>query len=192
MTEEAESVPASNGVEGLEDDDTIELPLTEEDMLALSRAAETEHAETRLHKSALITAGAFLRDLSVRSGTRRWPLVLASSVSGIAIGVVLGMVVADRISTVTISAPSSATHSAESLDSPVRFGNPFDASEVFEFQPGTSVDQARQSVAATLLQRGRDRQQMGLVKNNRPTPGPAADRARIARNSEPRAGSSWR
>src|SRR5262249_36735132 len=144
MTEEEESVPASNGVQRLEavagshvrhaNDDTIELPLTEEDMLALSRAAEKEHAETSLHKSALITAaGAFVRDPSLRSRTRSWPLVLASSVLGIAIGVVLGVVVADRISTVTTNAPASATHSAESLDSPVRFGNPFDASEVFEF-----------------------------------------------------------
>jgi hypothetical protein len=202
MTEEEESVPASNGVERLEavagshvrhaTDDTIELPLTEEDMLALSRAAKKEHAETSLHKSALIAAGAFLRDLSVRSRTPGWALVLASSVLGIAVGVVLGVVVADRISTVTISAPPSARHSAESLDSPVRFGNPFDASEVFEFPPGTSVDQARQSVAAMLLQRARDRQRMGLVRSNRPTPDPVADRARIARNSEPRAVSSWR
>jgi len=200
MTEEEQSVPASNRVERLEavagshvrhaNDDTIELPLTQEDMLALSRAAEKEHAETNLHKSALITAGRFLRDLSVRSRTRRWPLVLASSALGIVIGVVLGVVVADRISTVTISPPPSATHSLASLDSPVRFGNPFDASEVFEFPPGTSVDQARQSVAAILLQRARDRQRMGLVKSNRPTPGPAADRARIARNSEPPAVSS--
>jgi hypothetical protein len=201
MTEEEEG-PRSSGVERFEavagphvrhaTDDTIELPLTEEDILALSRAAEKEHAKTSVHKSALITAGAFLRDLSVRSRTRTWPLVLAFSVLGTAIGVVLGVVVADRISTVTISAPPSATHLAESLDSTVRFGNPFDASEVFEFPPGTSVDQARQSVAAMLLQRARDRQRMGLVKSNRPTPGPAADRASIARNSEPRAVSSWR
>jgi hypothetical protein len=202
MTEEEESVPASTRVERLEavagshvctsTDDTIELPLIQEDMLALSRAAENEHAETNLQKSGLIAAGRFLRDLSVRCRTRRWPLVLAASVLGIAIGVVLGVVVADRISNVTASPPPSATHSAASLDSPVRFGNPFDASEIFEFPPGTSVDQARQSVAAMLLQRARDRQRMGLVKSNRPTPRPATDRARIARNSEPRAVSNWR
>jgi len=202
MAEEEESVPASTGVESLEwvtgshvsqaNDDTIELPLTEEDMLALSRAAEEKHVETSLHKSALITAGAFLRDLSVRFRTHRLALVLACSVLGIATAVMLGVVVADRISTVTISAPPLATHSAESLDSPVRFGNPFDASEVFEFPPGTSVDQARQSVAAMLLQRARDRQAAGILKRNRPMPVAAADRARIARNSEPRAVSSWR
>jgi hypothetical protein len=202
MTEEEDSVPSSNRVERLEavvgshlrhaTDDTIELALTEEDMLALSRATDKEQVETSLHKFALITARRFLLDLCVRSRTRRWPLVLASSVSGIAVGVVLGVVGADRVSTATITAPPSARHSTESLDSPVRFGNPFDTSETFEFPPGTSVDQARQLVAAMLLQRARDRQRMGLVKSNQPTPITAADRARTARNSEPRTDSSWR
>jgi hypothetical protein len=40
---------------------------------------------------------------------------------------------------------------------PVRFKNPFDASEVFEFPPGTSTAEARRTVAAILLQRGRER-----------------------------------
>jgi hypothetical protein len=214
MTEEEERVPPSNGVERLEveagphvrhalvrfrmtrasddysaesaddiDDDTIELALTDEDMLALSRAAEEEHAKTSPGKSALIATGAFLRDQSVRS--RIWPAVLASSVLGIVISVALG-VVAHRVPTVTITAPSGAEQSAESLDSPVRFSNPFDASEVFEFPPATSDEQARQSVAATLLQRARDRQVADSAKSNPPTPGAAAHRARVARNSEPR------
>jgi len=202
MTEEQESVSAPMGVEPLgtvavshgchANDDTVELALTEEEMLALSRAAEEGHAKTTLRNSALIAAGAFLRNLSARSRTYRWPLGLASSVLGIATGVVLGVVLADRIFTVTISAPASAPHSAESLESPVRFGNPFDASEVFEFPPGTSVDQARQSVAAALLQRARDRQAAGIVKSGRPMPVATADHTRVVRNSEPPAASSWR
>ena len=48
---------------------------------------------------------------------------------------------------------------------PTRFANPFDASEVFEFPPGTTQDAARESVAETLLQRARDRRiQIGSVK----------------------------
>jgi len=113
-------------------DDTIELALTEEDMLALSRAAEEEQAKTSPGGSAPIVPGAHLRDQSVRS--RRWPQIIASSVLGIVISVALG-VVAHRISMVTITAPSGAEQSAESLDSIVRFSNPFDASEVFEFPP---------------------------------------------------------
>jgi hypothetical protein len=214
MTEEKERVPPSSGAERLEteagphvchalvrlrmtsaseegspkfandiDDDTIELALTEEDMLALSRAAEEEQAETSPDTSARVVTGAYLRDQSMRS--RRWPQIIASSVLVIVISVALG-VVAQRISMVTIpiTAPSGAEQSAKSLDSPVRFSNPFDASEVFEFPPGTSDEQARQSVAAILLQRARDRQVAGAVKSNPPMPG--ARPARVARNSEPR------
>jgi hypothetical protein len=200
MIEEEERGPPSTG-ERLEavanppvrhaNDDTIELPLTEVDMLALSRAAEEEHAETRLHKLALIAAAPFLRDQTTRPRTRRWPPVFASLVLGVVIGVALEIFV-DRISKVTITAPPMAARPTESLDSPVRFGNPFDVSEVFEFPPGTSDDQARESVAAMLLQRARDRQAAGIVKSSRPMPVAAADNARMARNSRPSAASSWR
>ena len=214
MTEEEERVPPSSGAARLEaeeapnvrhalvrsrmtraseddsarftddiGDDTIELALTEEDMLALSRAAEEEQAKTSTGRSAPIVTGAYLRDQSVRS--RRWLQIIASSVLGIVISVALG-VVAHRISMVTITAPSGAEQSAESLDSIVRFSNPFDASEVFEFPPGTSDEQARQSVAAILLQRAHDRQVADAVKSNPAMPGAAAHRARVARNSEPR------
>lgn len=40
---------------------------------------------------------------------------------------------------------------------PVRFKNPFDHSEVFEFPPGTSPAEARQAVAQVLMERARDR-----------------------------------
>ena len=43
---------------------------------------------------------------------------------------------------------------------PVRFTNPFDASEVFEFPPDTSVTEAHDAVANLLLQRARDRRQL--------------------------------
>ena len=136
------------------DDGTIELALTEEDLLALSRAAEAERPETSPGRAGRIVTGDYPRDQSVRS--RRWPQIIGSSLLGIVISVALG-IVAHRISMVTITAPSGAEQSAESVDSPVRFSNPFDASEAFEFPPGTSDEQARQSVAAILLQRARDR-----------------------------------
>jgi hypothetical protein len=40
---------------------------------------------------------------------------------------------------------------------PVRFPNPFDASEVFEFPAGTSEADAHDAVAKLLLKRARDR-----------------------------------
>jgi hypothetical protein len=39
----------------------------------------------------------------------------------------------------------------------VKLVNPFDPSEVFEFPPGTSDDEARDSAAALLLERARQR-----------------------------------
>jgi len=42
-------------------------------------------------------------------------------------------------------------------EAPLRFANPFDPSEVFEFPAGTSEDVARQQVADTLLERARER-----------------------------------
>jgi hypothetical protein len=194
-----EKVRPSTGVERLEaaagphvsqaDDDTIELALTEDEMLTLAQAAEEEHPETSLDGSAFVATGAFLRNHSARF--RRWSLVLASSGLSVAIGVALGVVV-ERSSRVTITVPPWTTRLAESQESPVRFTNPFDPSEVFDFPSGTGADQARESVAAILLQRARDRQAAGIVKSHRPTPGAAQERARIARNSEPRAVSTWR
>jgi hypothetical protein len=40
---------------------------------------------------------------------------------------------------------------------PVRFTNPFDRSEVFDFPAGTSREEARTAVAAILLERARSR-----------------------------------
>jgi hypothetical protein len=51
-------------------------------------------------------------------------------------------------------------------NTPTRFTNPFDASEVFEFPPGTSQDAARESVAQMLLERARQRHaQISSVKH---------------------------
>ena len=40
---------------------------------------------------------------------------------------------------------------------PTQFTNPFDASEVFEFPPGTPKDAARETVAEILLERANER-----------------------------------
>ena len=52
---------------------------------------------------------------------------------------------------------SSASQTALPGDSPTRFANPFDSSEVFEFPAGTSEDEARESVAEILFERARER-----------------------------------
>jgi hypothetical protein len=61
------------------------------------------------------------------------------------------------------TAPRSDTRTPEpppptsTAPEPLRYPNPFDASEVFEFPPGTSEVEARDAVADLLLQRARDR-----------------------------------
>jgi hypothetical protein len=153
MSEEQGRRLLSTEVRRLEADDTIEIALTAEDTLALSQAAEERQAVAILGESASATR-TYCRQQYLRPD--RWPLVLPPALLGMAIGVALG-VAADRIYTVRIESPPGATPPAESREPPVRFRNPFDASEVFEFPPGTSDDSARESVAATLLQRARDR-----------------------------------
>jgi hypothetical protein len=54
---------------------------------------------------------------------------------------------------------------AAQLPEPLRMSNPFDRSEVFEFPPGTSKAEARESIANVLLERARERgPQLGAVK----------------------------
>lgn len=153
MSEEQGRRLLSTEVRRLDADDTIEIALTAEDTFALSQAAEERQAVAVLGDSASAIR-TYLRQRYLRPD--RWPLVLPASLLGMAIGVALG-VVADRIYTVKTETPPGATLPAESREPPVRFRNPFDASEVFEFPPGTSDDSARESVAAMLMQRARDR-----------------------------------
>ena len=64
-----------------------------------------------------------------------------------------------EIPVVSTKAPlsSSASQTALPDDSPTRFANPFDASEIFEFPAGTTEDDARESVAEILYERARER-----------------------------------
>jgi hypothetical protein len=57
----------------------------------------------------------------------------------------------------TLPSPPARAELSEVAHLPTLFRNPFDASEVFEFPPGTSEDAARESVAELLLSRARER-----------------------------------
>jgi len=153
MSEEQDRRLPSTEVRRLDADDTVEIALTAEDTLALAQAAEERQAVAILGESGSATSTYLRRPYPQPD---RWRLVLPASLLGMAIGVALG-IAADRIHTVGIDTPPEATLPAESPQPPVRFRNPFDASEVFEFPPGTSDDSARELVAAMLLQRARDR-----------------------------------
>ena len=63
------------------------------------------------------------------------------------------------------SPPQLAYEQPAQPGSPLRMANPFDPAEVFEFPPGTSKAEARESIANVLLQRARERRpQLGAVK----------------------------
>jgi hypothetical protein len=163
------------GPGGFPDDpgeDTIELELSPQDLLTLSRPPEEESAPAPLVEAMLTCAKPAVTEVSsIARGARRmdrWPLARVAGILGIAAAVMaLGSaahraVVGRSVITaaINLSGPAAATprRAAESIGPIVRIRNPFDASEVFEFSPGTSEAEARQSVAKVLLQRARDRQ----------------------------------
>jgi hypothetical protein len=86
------------------------------------------------------------------------------------------------------SAPSSALSPATDSE-PVRFVNPFDRKEVFEFPAGTSKADARDAVAELLYERAEDRQvsARGLVSGMgaRHTTSASASAAPAARKAQP-------
>jgi len=59
-------------------------------------------------------------------------------------------------------APVFTEQAQQQPPTPVRFANPFDASEVFEFPPGTPYSEARDAVAALLLERAHGRQTLSF------------------------------
>ena len=71
-------------------------------------------------------------------------------------------VAAEAPTSVPASVPESALAPAPfaTPDVPVRFKNPFDASEVFEFPAGTSQAEVREAVAELLSQRAQERQRL--------------------------------
>jgi hypothetical protein len=64
-------------------------------------------------------------------------------------------------------ATAASASTPDAGPAPVRFRNPFDATEVFEFPAGTSDADARDAVAALLLKRAQERQQAERAKRRR-------------------------
>jgi hypothetical protein len=65
---------------------------------------------------------------------------------------------------------------------PVLFANPFDATEIFEFPPGTTPTEARDAVADVLLKRARERLNLsGTNPGPSAAPDTGAPRPRLAR-----------
>ena len=183
--------------------DTLELELTPDEMLTLTRAAalqERPASSIGLPPSASLStppANEGFRAPDAAADPKGFPRGFSMRMAA-ALGLAVAMLLVGAWTTYFAShrpIPTTAVMAevhvpaaepspllpapAERL--PVRFTNPFDASEVFEFPPDTSVTEAHDAVADLLLQRARDRRQLlakGGLRAGRHPP-----RAMTAQNS---------
>jgi hypothetical protein len=149
------------GVTDTECEDTLELELSAEQMLALSRA------DTLIQSSPLSVTSVENSLPNVPKHDRhvlRTAVVLGLSAAAVSLGSIAYLAtsraqpVPVRANTVARSAAPETPALPSANNAPVLFPNPFDATEVFEFPPGTSKAEARHAVADLLLKRARDRQ----------------------------------
>ncbi len=148
-------------------DDTIELDLTGEEQLALSQAAR---ATPRPDESGPVLSVHEYKNCAFRRSARIdfvCNVIFAVAVPAIAVAFLWPA--PDRhppAPAVARAAPLAGVAPAgpaESQGSPVRMKNAFDATEVFEFPPGTTESEALGAVAELLLSRARDRRAEGLA-----------------------------
>jgi len=151
-------------------DDTIELELTGEQELALSRAAEAARATARPDESGPVLSVPEYENFASRRVARIdfvCNVTFAVAVLGIAVASLWPA--SDRhppAPAVTSAAPLAEVAPAgpaEPQGAPVQIRNAFDATEVFEFPHGTTESEAREAVAELLLSRARDRRAEGLA-----------------------------
>jgi hypothetical protein len=144
--------------------DTIELELTGEQGLALSRAAEAARATARPDQSgAVLSVPEHENFTSGRTARIDFAAnVIFTVVAVLGVAVVFLWPASHRhppAPAVTSTAPLAAVTPAgtEPQGAPVRIKNAFDATEVFEFPHGTTESEVREAVAELLLSRARDR-----------------------------------
>ena len=151
---------------GDETGSTIEFELKPEELLGASRLHAPDSAAAGPASSLPAQAAVPNKASRVRP-VRRWAAALAIGVAG---GAFLCAIAGRQLSSRVARRPQSASHALaretaalevpitpSSKPLPLWFANPFDATEVFEFPPGTSREYAREAVAEILLNRARDR-----------------------------------
>jgi hypothetical protein len=151
-------------------DDTIELELTGEQELALSRAAEAARSTVRPDESGpVLYVPEYENFTSRRSARIDFVCNVTFAVALLGIAVACLRPASDQhppAPAVTSAAPLAEVTPAgpaEPHGAPVRIQNAFDATEVFEFPPGTTESEAREAVAELLLSRARDRRARELA-----------------------------
>lgn len=163
---------------------STELELSADDLRALSTDSRAQPETGAAAESSNSALAQWLQNAESRGARRPAPGTEAARATRrgdtsqrvlISIGVAVVAIVAgvflyangrsnDRATAATLTTPQRwMSESAPDIDlagenEPVRFANPFDASEVFEFPPGTSESEARDAVSRILLQRARERQ----------------------------------
>ncbi len=146
--------------------DTIEVELTGEQQLALSRAAEETQRTGRSEESTPVLlvpeyeSSAYTRTARI---DRAANVTFAVAVLGIAVVFLWpasGPQPRAPVPAVTSAAPLAAEvlpAGPEPLGAPVRIRNAFDAREMFEFPHATNESDARKAVARLLLNRAQER-----------------------------------
>jgi hypothetical protein len=155
-----------------------EIELSVDDLVSLSAAADIESADRAVQPPATSVENRPPQRLTSAHGTDTSPKRVATSRNAMFIGVAMVAGVAGvTVYSHTQSKPSKAVQhtwkpafpqpiatdvpeppAPEPAAVPVRYANPFDPSEVFEFPPGTSRAAAREAVAEMLLQRAAERE----------------------------------
>lgn len=165
-------------IEERTDASATEVELDAEDLAALATCAHAEKREpsltTRPDASSIDTTAVAPATSSAVSSARikhRTVLRVVAPVGLLVAAVATAGAIYTRsldtdtpqLARPTIPAPEvMPDRMAEEVDpepqaEPVRFVNPFDKSEVFEFPPGTTQEDARDEVAKLLLERGMER-----------------------------------
>jgi hypothetical protein len=164
------------------DEDTLEMVLTPADMHLLARAAEEQQRAATVADStpqATTTDSTLPSMPSQTTRTHNSASLARGALAGVAAGLVIVVAIASlstaRLTTapksspppqapkLVAAAPAAAPATPEpsqpavAAAQPLRFKNPFDKSEVFEFPAGTTLEEARASVADVLRQRAQDR-----------------------------------
>ena len=169
------SRPCAHSVQANGDDATIELELNAQDLIDIVRLPSHQsdlhplapNASSRQAFAALPEPEKCRDCGPFGNGAARAPVIRAGAVLAVAFASILSGRMVYRAA--WRSEPSPAEHALlqarlsepeapQQHSSPVRFKNPFDPSEVFDFPPGTSNAKAREAVANLLIERARDRQ----------------------------------
>jgi len=168
-----QAVDELGGFTETEDEDTIELELSAEQALALSQAYAPNRPQPPNRPASLpvsskgkSSSNASRDQHTPRDQRSEWAAVILSisAVSVLSGGIAYWATnpaepVAPGANQKVFhpAAPGTMAPRIAEEPTPVRFTNPFDATEVFEFPSGTSETEARDAVADLLLQRAHDR-----------------------------------